>query len=50
MIEATGGYERKLLSFLQSKEIAVAVVNAKRVRDYANAMGAYAQAAFLKID
>ena len=43
VIEATGGYERKLVSFLQSKEIAVAVVNAKRVRDYANAMGAYAK-------
>jgi transposase len=34
-MEATGGYERKLVSFLQSKEIGVAVVNAKRVRDYA---------------
>ena len=43
VMEATGGYERKLVSFLQSKEIAVAVVNAKRVRDYANSMGAYAK-------
>ena len=43
VMEATGGYEKKLVSFLQSKGIAVAVVNAKRVRDYANAMGAYAK-------
>lgn len=43
VMEATGGYERKLVNFLQSKEIAVAVVNAKRVRDYANSMGAYAK-------
>lgn len=37
------GYERKLVAFLQAREIAVAVVNPKRVRDYANAMGAYAK-------
>lgn len=43
VMEATGGYERKLVSFLQSKNIAVAVINAKRVRDYANSMGAYAK-------
>ena len=43
VMEATGGYERKLVSFLQLKNIAVAVINAKRVRDYANAMGAYAK-------
>jgi transposase len=43
VMEATGGYERKPVSFLQSKNIAVAVINAKRVRDYANAMGAYAK-------
>jgi len=43
VMEATGGYERKLVSFLQSKGIAVAVINAKRVRDYANSMGAYAK-------
>lgn len=43
VMEATGGYERKLVSFLQAKGIAVAVVNAKRVRDYANSMGAYAK-------
>lgn len=43
VMEATGGYEKKLASFLQTKELAVAVVNAKRVRDYANSMGAYAK-------
>ncbi len=43
VMEATGGYEKKRVNFLQSQDIAVAVVNAKRVRDYANAMGAYAK-------
>lgn len=43
VMEATGGYERKLVAFLQNREIAVAVINPKRVRDYANAMGAYAK-------
>lgn len=43
VMEATGGYERKLVAFLQNQEIAVAVVNPKRVRDYAKAMGAYAK-------
>lgn len=43
VMEATGGYERKLVAFLQAREIAVAVVNPKRVRDYAKAMGAYAK-------
>jgi transposase len=36
--EATGGYEKPLANVLQSKGYAVAVVNAKRVRDYANAL------------
>lgn len=43
VMEATGGYERKLVAFLQAREIAVAVVNPKRVRDYAKSMGAYAK-------
>lgn len=43
VMEATGGYEKKLASFLQTKGLAAAVVNAKRVRDYANSMGAYAK-------
>ncbi|MDD5462614.1 MAG: transposase [Methylococcales bacterium] len=38
-----GGYERKLVAFLQFWEIAVAVVDPKRIRDYANAMGGYAK-------
>ena len=42
-MEATGGYERKLLNFLLSKGIAVSVVNAKRVRDYAKAIGQHAK-------
>jgi len=43
VMEASGGYEKKLVSFLLAKQIKVAVVNAKRVRDFANAMGAYAK-------
>jgi transposase len=43
VMEATGGYERKLAAFLQAREMAVAVVNPKRIRDYAKAMGAYAK-------
>lgn len=43
VMEATGGYEKKLLNFLLSKGVAVSVVNAKRVRDYAKAMGQHAK-------
>ena len=43
VLEATGGYERKLVNFLLSKGIAVSVVNAKRVRDYAKAIGQHAK-------
>ncbi|MDO9213492.1 MAG: transposase [Methylococcales bacterium] len=43
VMEATGGYEKPLVSFLLTEDIKVAVVNAKRVRDFANAMGAYAK-------
>jgi transposase len=43
VMEATGGYEKPLVSFLLTENINVAVVNAKRVRDFANAMGAYAK-------
>jgi len=42
-MEATGGYERPLVQFLQEKGIAVSVVNAKRVRDYAKALGKLAK-------
>ena len=43
VMEATGGYERPLVSFLQEHGIAVSVVNAKRVRDYAKALGKLAK-------
>ena len=42
-MEATGGYERPLVQFLQKKGVAVSVVNAKRVRDYAKALGKLAK-------
>ncbi len=42
-MEATGGYERPLVQFLQDKGIAVSVVNAKRVRDYAKVLGKLAK-------
>ena len=42
-MEATGGYERPLTSFLQKKGVAVSIVNAKRVRDYAKALGKLAK-------
>ena len=42
-MEATGGYERPLVQFLQEKGIVVSVVNAKRVRDYAKALGKLAK-------
>lgn len=34
-MEATGGYEKPLADFLQGQGVAVSIVNAKRVRDYA---------------
>lgn len=43
VMEATGGYERLLVSFLQEKGVAVSIVNAKRVRDYAKALGKLAK-------
>lgn len=39
VMEATGGYEKKFASFLLSRSIAVSVVNPKRVRDFAKALG-----------
>lgn len=38
-VEATGNYERRFMIFLQQNGIAVCVVNPRRVRDYAKAMG-----------
>jgi len=38
-MKASGGYEKKFANFLLTEKIEVAIVNAKRVRDFANAMG-----------
>ena len=43
VMEATGGYERPLVSFLQERGVVVSIVNAKRVRDYAKALGKLAK-------
>jgi transposase len=43
VMEATGGYEKPLATFLQTQGIDVAVVNPKRVRDYAKALGQHAK-------
>ncbi len=43
VMEATGGYERPLAYFFQDRSIAVSVVNAKRVRDFAKALGKLAK-------
>ena len=39
VLEATGGYERPWVAALSDAGIPVAVVNPKRVRDFAKAMG-----------
>lgn len=41
--EATGAYEKSFAAFLPSKNVAVSVINAKRVRDYAKAIGQHAK-------
>lgn len=43
VMEATGGYERSFAHYLLAQGIAVSIVNAKRVRDYAKAIGQYAK-------
>jgi transposase len=43
VMEATGGYERKLASQLQADGLAVAVVNPRRIRDFAKATGQMAK-------
>jgi transposase len=43
VMEATGGYERPFADFLDANSIAVVIVNAKRVRDYAKAIGQLAK-------
>ena len=39
VVEATGGYEAVLVDLLHELNIAVSVVNPRRVRDFANAIG-----------
>ena len=39
VLEATGGYEMDLLSALQAAQLPVAVVNPRRIRDFARATG-----------
>ena len=39
VVEATGGYERLIVESLQNASIAVAVVNPRRVRDFAKGIG-----------
>lgn len=43
VLEATGGYEKIVANYLRQKKFNVAVVNAKRVRDFAKASGKLAK-------
>ncbi len=43
IMEATGGYEKAFQNFLLERSIKVAIVNPKRIRDYAKAMGKLAK-------
>jgi len=43
VLEATGGYERKLVTHLQASSIPVSVVNPRQVRDFARAKGRLAK-------
>lgn len=43
ILEATGGYEKIVANYLRRKKFNVAVVNAKRVRDFAKASGKLAK-------
>ena len=43
VVEATGGYERRLVTALWEAEYAVAVVNPRQVRDFAKALGILAK-------
>lgn len=43
VMEASGGYEKKFANFLMENQIEVAIINAKRVRQFANAMGMLAK-------
>ena len=43
LLEATGGYEGLMVKWLLSQHIPVVLLNAKRVRDYARAIGQFAK-------
>ena len=43
VLEATGGYEIELAAELQAKGLAVAIVNPRRIRDFARAVGRLAK-------
>ena len=43
VVEATGGYERPVVEVLQSRNIPVAIVNPRQVRDFAKALGRLAK-------
>ena len=43
LLEATGGYEGLMVKWLLSQNIPVVLLNAKRVRDYARAIGQFAK-------
>ena len=43
LLEATGGYESLMVKWLSSQNIPVVLLNAKRVRDYAKAIGQFAK-------
>ena len=43
VMEATGGYEQPLVAVLATEQLPVAVVNPRRVRDFAKAMGQLAK-------
>jgi|688.fasta_scaffold416939_1 transposase len=43
VLEATGGYEQSITNYLKKKQFNVAIVNAKRVRDFARACGKLAK-------
>jgi transposase len=43
VLEATGGYERRLVAFLLAHQLPIAVINPKRVRHFAKATGQLAK-------
>ncbi len=43
LLEATGGYEKTVVKWLLSQNIPVAIINARRVRDFAKSSGQFAK-------